>query len=289
MAVELKKIAVIGPGMMGTGIAELCAISGYETVLIGRREMTLNRARQNAAVDLDGFFAEGFISEETKRQAESNLHFSLSTKDCYDSDLVIESIYENLQAKQILFWELDQNCRKDTILATDTSTLPITEIASIVERPERVLGMHFFSSVPKNRLLEVIMGNKTDEAVLTSVRDFSEKTGKTMVVSKDTAGFIINRLQCRLWNESVGLVQEGSCPEDVDLAVLQTVRPNWGPLALIDFCGVDLMMTISDLLWRNLKTERYRPSPLMSKMIELGWLGQKSGKGFYEYTDKENE
>ena len=280
---RLKKVMVIGSGMMGGGIAELCAISGYQVILVSHRRSSLRCAKTRIRKDLVCFVEEGFLSHDKMQKALSLIKHTMHIEDGADADYVIESITENMAAKQKLFQELQNVCKKTAILGSDTSTLSITEIASVTNCPGRIVGMHFFSSVPKNRLLEVVPGKKTSKHTMAKVKEFAIQTEKQAVIAKDSAGFIINRLQCRTWNEAVSLVEDGMEPQKVDMALLKTVRPNWGMLSLIDYCSLPLMNTISEILYEQLGTARYRPSALLKEMIERGECGEKSGRGFFDY------
>ena len=282
-----KQLAVIGAGLMGSGIAQVSAAAGYDVVM---RDVTAEATARGMAVIESSY--ERFVGKDrmTRADAEAALARIATTTDlgaAAEADVVVEAVFEDIEVKHAVFRELDKICKDGAILATNTSALPITQVAAVTERPESVVGTHFFSPVPMMALCELVRGYRTSDETLAAARAFAESVGKTcVVVNRDVAGFVTTRLICALAMEAVRLVENGvATAEDVDLACKLGFGHTMGPLATIDLTGVDILRNAS----RNIHTEtqdpKFVPPELLNRMITAGALGRKSGKGFYDYPE----
>ncbi len=283
-AAEIRKVGVVGLGTMGAGIAQVCVQAGLQTV--GREVSAELGERARGRIDhyLSRGVEKGRLTGEEREQALSLLTTTTEIDDLGDCDLVIEAVFEDLETKRALFAELERVAAEEALLATNTSALPVTEIAAATERPERVVGMHFFNPAPVLRLVEVIRTNlASDEAYETAV-GFVERLGKAPIRCHDTPGFVVNRILIPLLNDCVRVLDEaGVTPEDVDNAM--TLGTNWpiGPCALIDLIGVDVHVHASEALWEALREPRMAPPPRLVRMAQAGQLGRKAGRGFFTY------
>ena len=272
------KIAVIGTGI-GVEIAQLAAQAGYEVVLKSRSITSLQKAKTKITTNL----LKSLTQEETD-EIISSITWTTNEKDITDSDMIIESILENLNKKNALFKRLDEICKKNTIFATNTSSLSITELASYTKRPEKFVGLHFFNPPTKMRLVEVVKGEKTNKKTFDYTVKFAEKINKTVLTVSDTPCFIVNRILMPYLNEAVIALEEGtSTPEEIDLAAKLGLNHPMGPLALIDLIGLDVFIEIMQNLHTRTKNDKYKPAKTALKLVKEGKLGRKTKEGFYKY------
>jgi 3-hydroxybutyryl-CoA dehydrogenase len=269
---------------MGAGIAQVIASSGFSTILFDAQADALARGIDGIHKRLDQAVEKGKLDAGARDQTKRNLTAAKGLNDFADCDLVIEAIIENFEIKASLFKELDTVVKPDGLLVSNTSSISITRIAASTSRPEKVMGVHFMNPVPVMKLVELIKGLQTSPATYEAIVGFCEKMQKTTVLAIDTPGFIVNRILCPMINEAIFLVQEGVRPEDIDNAMKLGTNHPMGPLTLADFVGLDTLLYILQLLHRELGEDKYRPCPLLTKYVEAGWFGKKTGRGFYRYT-----
>ncbi len=280
----IKKIMVIGAGQMGNGIVQVAAQSGFEVIMNDIKEEFLERGLNNISKNLSRNVSKGRITEEEKNQILSRIHTSTDLEEAKNVDFIVEAATENMEIKSKIFKTLDEFARPDVILATNTSSLPITEVAAVTNRPAQVIGMHFMNPVPVMKLVEVIRGLATTDEVFTEVEALAKQMGKIPVEVNDFPGFVSNRVLLPMINEAIYAVYEGVAkPEAVDQVMKLGMNHPMGPLELADFIGLDTCLYIMEILHDGLGDSKYRPCPLLRKYVKAGWLGRKSGRGFYSY------
>ncbi|WP_207638388.1 3-hydroxybutyryl-CoA dehydrogenase [Desulfoscipio gibsoniae] len=280
----MKKIMVIGAGQMGSGIAQVSAMAGLDVVLNDIKDEFVNRGMGIIEKNLSRDVSKGRLDEAGKEAIMKRFKPSTSLQDAADVDIVVEAAIENMEIKGKIFRDLDEITPQHTILATNTSSLPITEIGAVTKRPEKVIGMHFMNPVPVMKLIEVIRGLATSDDTFNAVKELSERMNKVPVEVNDAPGFVANRVLIPMINEAVYCVYEGiATPEAVDQVMKLGMNHPMGPLALADLIGLDTCLYIMEVLHDGLGDSKYRPCPLLRKYVAAGWLGRKSGRGFYVY------
>lgn len=281
----MRKVTVVGSGVMGTGIAYAFSISGYDVCVNDINEQALNKAKENIYALMDGSVKKGYLKEEVYQSAKNNLKFESDLKMAADgAELVIEAVLERMDVKVDVFKQLDEICGPDTVLATNTSTMSPTEIGAQTSRPDKVVAMHFFNPVHKMKLIEVIRGLETSDETMNYVHEVATKINKTTVEVNEFPGFVTSRMNCLIGNEAMNLLMEGvASAEDIDNAMKLGLNHPMGPLELADLVGLDTRLRNMEYLYETLG-EKYRPCPLLVKYVKAGRLGKKSGRGFYEYS-----
>lgn len=283
----MKKIAVIGAGTMGNGIAHTFAQNGFQVNLIDISEEALEKGIQTISTNLDRMIARDKISEADKNETLSNItKFTNTEEGVKEVELVVEAATENVDLKLKIFKDLDKFTSKETILATNTSSISITQIASVTERPDMVIGMHFMNPVPIMKLVEIIRGYSTSEKVTKTIMELSEELGKTPVEVNDYPGFVANRILMPMINESIETLYNGVAGvEEIDTVMKLGMAHPMGPLQLADFIGLDVCLSILNVMYDGFKNPKYAPCPLLVNMVMAGKLGVKSGEGFYDYSE----
>ena len=279
------KIAVIGAGLMGSGIAQVAAQAGYDVVMRDLDTAATERGLTAIRTSYDRFVAKERLGRDDADAALERITTTTDLEAVGDAEIVVEAVFEQLEAKHEVFRVLDRVAREDAVLATNTSAIPITAIASVTQRPERVVGTHFFSPVPMMALCELVRGHRTSDETLARARAFAEEVGKTcIVVNRDVAGFVTTRLICALAMEAVALAETGvASPEDIDIACRLGFGHAMGPLATIDLTGIDILRNASLNIYEDTADEKFFPPALLARMVAAGELGRKSGQGFYSY------
>jgi len=281
---EISSIAILGAGQMGNGIAQVAACAGYEVMMIDIEQSYVDRGMSSIESSLSKLVSKDRMSQDDADSALSRVRTSTSKQSASECDLVIEAIPEIPNLKFSTFSELDGICKDDAILASNTSSISIDEIAASTNRPDRVIGMHFMNPVPIMKLVEIINGSQTSQAVNTAVVEAAEKMGKTALSCNDSPGFVSNRILCPMLNEAILTFQEGVAePEAIDGIMKLGMNHPIGPLALADLIGLDTVLHIMNVLHEGMGDDKYSPAPLLIEMVEQGKLGRKSGQGFYNY------
>ncbi|MDQ1484567.1 MAG: 3-hydroxybutyryl-CoA dehydrogenase [Actinomycetota bacterium] len=279
------RVAIIGAGLMGSGIAQVAAHAGYDVVLRDTTPVALERALDSIRMSQERFIAKNTITTDDAEAARSRISTTTELDAIADADIVVEAVFEQLELKQQIFRDVDALVGPDALLATNTTAIPITQIASVTSRPERVVGTHFFSPVPMMKLCELVRGFHTADDTLARARTFAESLGKTcVVVERDVAGFVTSRLLVALLNEAVAIVESGiATAADVDTACRLGFGHAMGPLATLDLTGLDVILHAANNIYAATRDEKFAPPELLSRMVAAGELGRKSGRGFYSY------
>jgi 3-hydroxybutyryl-CoA dehydrogenase len=283
---DVKTVGVIGCGIMGSGIVEVCAKAGTEVTFVEVDDERVERGRARIEKSLAKAVERGKLSEEDRVGAMSAIHGTADYEDIADSDLIIEAATEHLDTKLEIFRALDGITRDEIVLATNTSSLPIVQMATQTKRPDKVVGMHFFNPPPILKLLELIRAITTSDETMDFARGFAERLGKTVVVAKDRAGFIVNYLLTYYLNSAIRMLEEEfATKEDIDTAVKLGLGHPMGPFELLDLIGLDTMMAVAETLYDEFRDPDVSPPPMARRMVHAGFLGRKTGKGFYEYGE----
>ncbi|WP_028393410.1 3-hydroxybutyryl-CoA dehydrogenase [Bacillus cihuensis] len=282
---DINKVMIIGAGQMGSGIAQVCAMNGYEVILHDLKQDFVNRGIKAITQNLTKQVKKERLTEQEKTDTLKRLTPSIDLQSAASVDLVIEAAVENMAIKALLFAELDQIAPVHTILASNTSSLPITEIAAATRRPEKVIGMHFMNPVPVMKLVEIIRGIATDDEVYRTIEKLAVSLKKVPVEVNDFPGFVSNRILMPMINEAIYTLFEGvASKEAIDDVMKLGMNHPMGPLTLADFIGLDTCLSIMETLHSGFGDDKYRPCPLLRKYVKAGWLGKKAGRGFYEYS-----
>ena len=285
---EIATIGVVGAGQMGSGIAQVAALAGYRVKLVDNNPEQLAAAMSKIAMGLDRQIRKGHLDEVARVAAMDRITASGALEDLADCELVVEAATENEQVKKAIFKELLVHLRHDAIIASNTSSIPITRLAAATDRPERFIGMHFMNPVPAMKLIEVIRGIATEEDTYLAIRVVTERLGKTPVTAEDFPAFIVNRILLPMINEAVYTLYEGvGNVESIDTAMRLGANHPMGPLELADFIGLDTCLAVMQVLYEGLADSKYRPCPLLVKYVEAGWLGRKVKRGFYDYRGEQ--
>lgn len=280
----MEKIFVLGAGTMGSGIVQAFAQKGYEVIVRDIKDEFVQRGLSGINKNLSKLVSKGKMTEETKEEILSRISGTTDMNLAADCDLVVEAAIENMKIKKEIFAELDGICKKETILASNTSSLSITEVASATSRPDKVIGMHFFNPAPVMKLVEIIRGMATSQETFDAVKNLSLEISKEPVEVKEAPGFVVNRILIPMINEASFILQEGiASVEDIDTAMKFGANHPMGPLALGDLIGLDVCLAIMDVLYNETGDNKYRASSTLRKYVRAGWLGRKSGRGFYNY------
>jgi 3-hydroxybutyryl-CoA dehydrogenase len=281
---EIRSLGVVGGGQMGNGIAHVAAAAGCPVVLVDVEDALLQKARGTIQKNLEREVAKGKRTAEDRDAALGRITLSTRIEDLGSADAVVEAIVENEAVKKELFGKLDRACKPEAILASNTSSISITRLAAATKRPDRFIGMHFMNPVPVMALVEVIRGIATSDATAAAVDAFARRMGKTSIVCNDYPGFISNRVLMPMLNEAIEALREGvATREAIDGIMKLGMNHPMGPLTLADFIGLDTCLSILRVLQEGFGDPKYRPSPLLVRMVDAGWLGKKTGRGFYEY------
>ena len=280
----IRKVCVVGSGTMGNGIAQVSAQAGYETTMVDIKQEFLDRGMSMVKASLAKFVQKERIKQEDMDSALARLHTSVDIKDAAkDADYVIEAVFERAEIKLPVFGQLDEVCRRDTILASNTSGIPVSLLASATKRPDKVIGVHFMNPVPLMKGVEIVRTLLTSEETLKASLDFVKSLGKETVVVKDSPGFVTNRIITLVINEAAKLLEENLASiEDIDK--IERLSHNWlmGPFELADLVGIDVLVDLLEGVYQQTGWERYKPAPILKRMVELGYTGRKAGKGFYQ-------
>ncbi|MFZ1415916.1 MAG: 3-hydroxybutyryl-CoA dehydrogenase [Defluviicoccus sp.] len=281
---EIRKVGVVGAGTMGNGIAQVFATAGYDVIMRDIKDEFVARGLATIRKSLERMVSRAKITSEAKDAALARIQTTIDLNALADCDLVIEAILEEVALKTQLFRELDAIVKPGAILATNTSSISVTKVAAATKRPEHVVGMHFFNPVPMMQLVEVIQALQTSDEVCRITEEISRKVGKTPHTVKDSYGFVGNRVLIPMINEAINCLYEGLAgPDDIDSVMKLGMNHPMGPLALCDLIGLDITLNVMETLYQGFEDPKYRPSPLLKQMVDAGYLGRKTGRGFYKY------
>ncbi|MBL8659047.1 MAG: 3-hydroxybutyryl-CoA dehydrogenase [Rhodospirillales bacterium] len=282
---NIDKVGVVGAGTMGNGIAQTFAVGGLDVIMSDISEQAVQRGLEAIGKSLDRLVARDKMGAADRDAALARIRTTTRNDDFADRDLVVEAALEKVDLKRKLFGELDGICKSDAILTSNTSSISLTKIAAATKRPGRVIGMHFFNPVPMMKLVEIIRALQTEDEVCRTIEEVSRRIGKTPHVVKDSYGFVVNRVLVPMINEGINCLYEGlTQPEDIDNAMKLGANHPMGPLALADLIGLDVILDIMQTLYEGFDDPKYRPSPLLKQMVDAGYLGRKTGRGFFTYN-----
>ena len=282
---SLKKIGVVGAGTMGNGIAQVCAVAGLDVVMVDINDAAVQRGVKTIGSSLDRLVKKEKLTEAAKAQALSRIQGTTDYQSLAGVDLVVEAATENIEIKLRILRQLDEVVGKDTVIATNTSSISITQLAAVVNNPERFVGMHFFNPVPLMELLELIRGLQTSDATHAVGMAFAKAIGKTAVTVRNSPGFAVNRILVPMINEAIFVLQDGlASAEDIDQGMRLGCNHPIGPLALADLIGLDTLLAVMNVFYEGFNDSKYRPAPLLKEMVDAGRLGRKTGRGFYSYA-----
>ncbi|QHG64523.1 3-hydroxybutyryl-CoA dehydrogenase [Pseudomonas putida] len=280
----IEQIAVIGAGTMGNGIAQVCAVAGYQVLLVDVSDAALERGVATLSKNLERQVSKGTLDAERAAAAKTRIRTSTDYAQLSSAQLVIEAATENLQLKQRILQQVAANVAADCLIATNTSSLSVTQLAASIEHPERFIGVHFFNPVPMMALVEIIRGLQTSDSTYAHALVVTEKLGKTPITAGNRPGFVVNRILVPMINEAIFVRQEGlASAEDIDTGMRLGCNQPIGPLALADLIGLDTLLAIMEAFHEGFNDSKYRPAPLLKEMVAAGWLGRKTGRGFFTY------
>ncbi|AEJ13772.1 MULTISPECIES: 3-hydroxybutyryl-CoA dehydrogenase [Pseudomonas] len=281
---SIEQIAVIGAGTMGNGIAQVCAVAGYQVLLVDVSDAALERGVATLSKNLERQVAKGTLDADKAAAARTRIRTSTDYTQLSSAQMVIEAATENLQLKQRILQQVAANVAADCLIATNTSSLSVTQLAASIEHPERFIGVHFFNPVPMMALVEIIRGLQTSDSTYAQALVVTEKVGKTPITAGNRPGFVVNRILVPMINEAIFVRQEGlASAEDIDTGMRLGCNQPIGPLALADLIGLDTLLAIMEAFHEGFNDSKYRPAPLLKEMVAAGWLGRKSGRGFFTY------